>query len=511
MAIRFDVTDISRNKPVITGDGTLLADAKFARDGVLVYTRSDGSTRREFRPPEENQKAVTEFGLLPVTIEHTNGLITEDNADDARKGITLQNVRYEHVTGKGGFVSGQVAVFDSKAKNLLLSGEKCQLSLGYKCRVEESPGYWVNPETGKVEHYDAIQRDIVGNHMALTGAGRAGPDCAVKMDSLDGDEDIAYSVVFDSQASQSTKEQRMATLTIGSASYEAPETLVGVVAPRLERLDALENYVPSLEEQAQEQEQLIARLQVRADSAEFILGNANEILEGLGYVQDSEGFYHLTAEAKADSEKTKCDECAKKEAMDAKGKKMMPPDDDEEDEDPEEEASETPEEEATEMAEEGKNKNSKKGKTKKRGDSEAVRTDSVKDLLIAFKEADSLVPAVEDKSFSALHMDSLETVAGIRRKVVEELSPKLFPNFKLEGKNDSQIEVAYEMIKDAASTQTQKSADRHDSSYSISLTGAIAEARRSSSKTQVSPADEAQAKVSQETQEAWQKPLSLSR
>lgn len=473
----------------------LLAPARFARDGVLEYTLPNGSKRKELRLPEENKKAIAEFGLLPLTVEHSHGLINEDNADDARKGITLQNVRYEVIQGKGGFVTGHIAVFDSRTKELLRSGEKCQLSHGYRCRMEETPGVWVNPVTGIAEKYDAIQRDIRGNHVAITAAGRAGSDCFAdaKLDSLPPeDDDIAYCAnIFDSQDYQSSKdERRMATLTIGNASYEAPEQVVAVVGPRLDRLDSLETKAEALQEdrdrlasRADDLETELANLQGHLDSTELVLGNAEEILTDLGYVRDNLGSYHL----KADAKKT-CDTC----------KKEMDSDDEEEEDVPDDEEAEG------EMPAFMKGK---KGKTKKDGGM-YKKTDSLKDMVAAIKEADTLVPAVDGKTFSDLHLDSLESVSSVHQKVVEALAPKLFPNFKLDGKSADQIDLVYELIKDAS--DRQEAGERHDSSYSLEMRDRIAAARQGSTASK-SPLDQAQANAAKESATAWEKPMAMSR
>lgn len=185
MAYRFDFGEIK--DPYTTEDGTLLAEATFCRDGVLNYKRSDGSIIREFRPPEENQRALAEMGLLPITIEHPSvGLLTADNANEFRKGMTLQNVRY----GKGGFVRGDIAVWDGEAQQLIKSGDKRQTSLGYKCDIDNTPGVWVDSE-GIAHPYDRRQVNLKPNHLCITSKGRAGAAVEVHIDSIADEEDIA--------------------------------------------------------------------------------------------------------------------------------------------------------------------------------------------------------------------------------------------------------------------------------------------------------------------------------
>ena len=203
--LRLDRVALPRHlRPYETEDGMLLVSAVFARDGVLEYRRADGTIRRELRLPEENQKALAQFGLVPFTVEHPLvGLLTKDNAHLYRKGITLQSPKYRAVPGKGGFVEGQIAIFDDDAKRLVQDGSKLELSTGYKCTTEEKPGVYVCPHTGNAYVYDAIQRNIRVNHQAVTVQGRAGADVAIKMDSTAGLE-FAYQVGLDNASRDRT-------------------------------------------------------------------------------------------------------------------------------------------------------------------------------------------------------------------------------------------------------------------------------------------------------------------
>ena len=56
-----------------------------------------------------------------------------------------------------------------------------ELSLGYNLDLDETPGVWQG------EHYDAIQRNIRINHLALVREARAGDQARLNVDSKDGD------------------------------------------------------------------------------------------------------------------------------------------------------------------------------------------------------------------------------------------------------------------------------------------------------------------------------------
>lgn len=473
-------------KPYVTDDGMLLVEATCAKPGVLVYHTADGRERRELRLPEENEKAASKFGLVPVTNEHPNGLLTKDNADEHRKGLTLQNV-----SAKGGYVKTQIAIFDSVLHRQVLDGERIQISPGYTCKSDESPGVWVDPETGKSHRYDAIQRDLEINHVAVVKAGRAGEFQAIHVDSQGGD--IAYTILQSAPTLHTDKKEkpRMATLRIDSAEYtEVPEVVASVVAAKLQRLDELDEAVPALEQDNDRLNEEITRLSARSDATEYVLGNAEEILENLGYVRTADGTYAYTGSDEDDEE----DEG---DRTDSKGKKpafLM--NKDEENEDDEEEGDEEEEKPMPPFM--------------KKGKKDAKRKDSVKEVIAAFREADQLVPPNEEgKSFSDLHVDSLDSVSAIHQAVVEAIAPDRFPNFRLDGKSSDAIEVAYELIKSSAeSAPPSRLRTDNATDYTDILGKAAAHAR---SRGSSSAAQKAQQEQSEKLSTAWQEPLELSR
>jgi hypothetical protein len=55
-----------------------------------------------------------------------------------------------------------------------VEGGKRELSNGYASLIDFTPGETVNGQ-----HYDAVQRQIRGNHVAVVDKGRAGPMCRI--------------------------------------------------------------------------------------------------------------------------------------------------------------------------------------------------------------------------------------------------------------------------------------------------------------------------------------------
>lgn len=189
MATRYDTAPLSKKSWHQTSEGYLFVPGVLARDGVLEYRRADGSIRRELRLPETNRDPATlqSFASLPVTIEHPPELVNANNTDRYSVGQVDPEVLYEEKVPGKGFVSAVVRLFQSRGVNAARNDAK-ELSVGYTIELDETPGVWTDPETGQRLRYDAIQKTVRGNHLALTRKARAGPECCLRIDS---DDDVA--------------------------------------------------------------------------------------------------------------------------------------------------------------------------------------------------------------------------------------------------------------------------------------------------------------------------------
>ena len=144
-----------------------------------MYRNADGSTRREYRPQEEVAKAdsLESFQFVPFVDDHPDaGTVNATNARKYTVGTVGESV---HFDAESRHVIAPIIVHDAATVEKMERG-KVQLSCGYVCDVVHEAG--VSPDG---EHYDAIQRNIRGNHVALVSTGRAGPEARVRMDSDD--------------------------------------------------------------------------------------------------------------------------------------------------------------------------------------------------------------------------------------------------------------------------------------------------------------------------------------
>ncbi|MBQ6679542.1 MAG: DUF2213 domain-containing protein [Lachnospiraceae bacterium] len=162
------------NQALYTEEGYLKDRPVLTSTGIFEYSNPDGSIRRELRLPEDvfAPESLASYEGKPIIITHDAGLVTKDNVHEYQVGTILSE----------GYKSGH----DVKAKIIIhdtgemkKSGLK-ELSLGYNLDLEETPGEWNG------QRYDAIQRNIRINHLALVREARAGEQARLNIDSKDG-------------------------------------------------------------------------------------------------------------------------------------------------------------------------------------------------------------------------------------------------------------------------------------------------------------------------------------
>ena len=157
---------------------TFFTDEGYLRDrpiltsiGIFEYTNPDGSIRKELRLPEEvfDPESLKSYVGKPIIITHEAGLIDKDNVGEEQIGTILsEGIR------DGDNVRADIVIHDTDAMKKF--GDK-ELSLGYNLDLDETPGVWEG------QPYDAIQRNIRINHLALVQEARAGDQARLNIDS----------------------------------------------------------------------------------------------------------------------------------------------------------------------------------------------------------------------------------------------------------------------------------------------------------------------------------------
>jgi hypothetical protein len=161
-----------------TPEGFLFVSGFAARPGVLEYRQADGSVRRELVLPEELHRAdsLGSLGLKPVCNEHPadGSFVAPENV----QAVSVGTVSPRLVVVEGGYVQVELTVQRTDAVRDVLSGLRRELSPGYECDLDSTPG--THPVYGR---FDAIQRNRRYNHLALTERARGGDSLRLRVDS----------------------------------------------------------------------------------------------------------------------------------------------------------------------------------------------------------------------------------------------------------------------------------------------------------------------------------------
>jgi uncharacterized protein len=181
--VSFRTDQFRIDKSSRTPQGFLRVDGALTRTGIFVYKNSDGTERREYRPPESvfAPAAQASFDNAPITVMHpASRRVTAENA----KELSVGHVREPRKDAN--HLAGSLIVTDAGTIAAVERGELSELSCGYEIDYDATPG-----TTPEGERYDGVQTNVVGNHVALLpkGQARGGSTCVLRLDSS-GDEEM---------------------------------------------------------------------------------------------------------------------------------------------------------------------------------------------------------------------------------------------------------------------------------------------------------------------------------
>ena len=169
----FDAVTLGETR--ITRAGYLVADARISRTGIQTYLgrelgRPDLERVRVYRGGDEvfSETSLATFAHAPVTDDHPPVMVDAANWRTYARGQTGNEVLRD-----GQFVRIPMMVTDAAAIAAIQGGKR-ELSAGYTCDVDFTPG-----TTPEGDAYDACMRNVVGNHIAIVHRGRAGSECRV--------------------------------------------------------------------------------------------------------------------------------------------------------------------------------------------------------------------------------------------------------------------------------------------------------------------------------------------
>ena len=219
----------------------LFPDVPISKSGVFQYLGANISPDlipdkiyNVWRPESElnNPDTIKSFKLSPWIPYHEmlgEGFTAAENV--GVEGTTGENVRYE-----GNTLYANLKLFGESLKAAIKNGLQ-ELSCGFRCDWEVASG--VAPSG---EKYDAIQRNIRGNHLASVQQGRMGSDVRVALDravfALDGidfDKDEGDRMTLEEIAAAITKQGEQ--LTAITTAMDGIKTEVAEVKTAQDKAD----------------------------------------------------------------------------------------------------------------------------------------------------------------------------------------------------------------------------------------------------------------------------------
>ena len=200
----FDTIDATGAR--ITSDGFLVAQASVARTGIQLYSAAelglDGDKSRVvrvYRSPEEvfATDAMASYAHRPVTVDHPSVMVDAKNWKEYAKGQTG-----DEIVRDGEFVRVPMMLMDADAIQDWHDGRR-ELSMGYTMELEVVDG-----TTPDGQQYDAIQKNLRMNHLALVSRARGGSELRL------GDKTLEVSNMSDT---------KLTTVTVDGLSVETTD------------------------------------------------------------------------------------------------------------------------------------------------------------------------------------------------------------------------------------------------------------------------------------------------
>lgn len=203
-ARKFDVNGFFEVK-----DNPISREGVFPYSGAQIGAPEPGRIYQVYRPAEELSAAETldSFRMVPIIDDHR--MLGEGGvpAEDAEVAGTLG----ENIQVVDGVMTANLKIYGGALAEKIKNG-KTELSCGYRCFYEFTPGVWNG------QAYDAVQRQIRGNHVAVVDEGRMGPSVAIL-------DQMTFTV--------DAKEQK-------PAMDEEIKQALAAIAARLDKLEAAE-------------------------------------------------------------------------------------------------------------------------------------------------------------------------------------------------------------------------------------------------------------------------------
>ena len=188
------------------------------RTGLLTYYNADGTKRIEYRPPNEafNEDSLRTLSGIPITNMHPKKIVDENTYDSCKPIGTVMSK---------GKQDGENIVCDLVIYDLAQCGDNRELSCGYRVETVDEAG--ITPEG---QHYDALQTNIVYNHLAVVPKGRAG-NAHLNLDS-EGNQMVNDDEIKNNNGNSNMEDKNnkiMIKLNIDGKEYEVEDSVASFI------------------------------------------------------------------------------------------------------------------------------------------------------------------------------------------------------------------------------------------------------------------------------------------
>lgn len=239
-----------------TPEGYGYVKARVARDGIQQYMGYEVSSAHfdydaivnVFRGADEvgSPEALASYNNKPLTNEHPYEGVTLENWGELAVGNCSNDAALIEIDGVS-YVEVTLWVMHKDGIAAIKAGKR-ELSVGYICDVEIRTGTFPRGD-GTLVQFDAEQKNIRVNHVALVNRGRAGAECAIQTDSQTPIKwriyDVAANPVSASADTENESVKRRETkmktdvqraLKIGDASIKMDEAIADSVEKAVDAL-----------------------------------------------------------------------------------------------------------------------------------------------------------------------------------------------------------------------------------------------------------------------------------
>lgn len=295
-----------------SSDGYLRVHAKAARAGIQDYLGAEVDPEgkhfaadqvvKVYRPAAEvfDKASMASFIGKPITDDHPSEAVTAKNWRDYSRGVIGGAAK------DGEWLGFDLALMDATTIAKVDAG-KCELSGGYSCDLAIESG-----TTSTGDAYQAVQRNIRGNHLAVVDRARAGSDARIRDggNALFAACDTTPNILNLLEDREPTKMPHTLTidgLQVPNVSDEAKaaiEKLQGMVATATTAKDAADAQIATLKTSIETKDGEIAALTVKLKDAEVTPEKLQQLADARASVVAAAKSIKpdLTADGKSDAE-----------------------------------------------------------------------------------------------------------------------------------------------------------------------------------------------------------------